>query len=116
MAWLARDPAHALCIGRQLGNTLVPRNCPLTSGFAHDSSVIQEKLRLVHGRGVHPEPEDPAGVGGPDPELLRPDLHVPAGTYGPLELDRLPAEPVFVTGEEPLPPVIDALGVRGDVG
>src|SRR5947208_870611 len=41
-------------------------------------------------------------MGRPDPKLLRPDLDVPTDTDCPLELDRVPAQPVLVLGEESL--------------
>src|ERR1022692_558002 len=41
----------------------------------------------VHGGGVDPEADALAGPAGAQPELLRPDRHVPRGGDGPLDLD-----------------------------
>jgi hypothetical protein len=42
-----------------------------------------------------------ARLGAVQRDELRPGLDVPAGAHDALELDRLPAWPVLVTGEEP---------------
>jgi hypothetical protein len=48
----------------------------------------------------------------PDPELLRPHLYVPAAADRPLELDRLPTQPVLGTSEEALPTVQILIAAR----